>query len=162
MRRPGRIAVVVVLLALGCGYSSQSLIDSRYKTVYVETFDNQSFYRGFELTLTRALINEINRKTHLRIVPREQADTVLSGQISDFKQVVLTEDADDNVRESEVRVTIDMTWTDRRTNQPIKTVRGFVGSEQIKFDIGETLETATSELFYDVAEDLIEQLEADW
>jgi len=146
----------------GCGYSTQSLIDPRYKTVYVETFDNRTFYPGFEVSLTRALVNEINSKTNLRVVPRNQADTVITGQITDFQQYVLTEDPHDNVREMQVTAYVDMTWTDRRTGQPIKTVRNYTGSEQIKFDVGETLETATSELFRDLAQELVEQLEAEW
>jgi hypothetical protein len=152
----------VLFTCAGCGYSSQALIDPRYKTVYVETFDNRTFYRGFENSLTRALINEINSKTNLRVVPRNQADTVITGQITDFKQYVLTEDQHDNVREMQVTAFADMTWTDRRTGQPIKVVRSHTASEQIKFDIGETLETATGELFRDLAQELVEQLEAEW
>jgi hypothetical protein len=146
----------------GCGYSSQPLINPKYKTVYVETFDNRTFYRGFENSLTRALVNEINTRTRLRIVPRSQADTVISGQITDFKQVVLTEDPHNNVREMQVTAYVDMTWTDRRTGQPIKVVRGHTASEQIKFEIGQTLETASTELFRDLAQELVEKLESDW
>ena len=162
MRRSRCILLLALLAYAGCEYSSEPLIDSRYRTVYVKTFDNQSFYRGFEYSLTRALINELNAKTDLRIVSEGQADTVITGQIADFEQTVLTEDEDDNVRETQVTIVVDMTWTDRRTGRPIKVVRGHSGTEQIKFDVGETLETATAELFRDVAEELVEQMEAEW
>jgi len=132
------------------------------KTVYVETFDNKTFYRGFENSLTRALVNEINAKTHMRIVPRNQADTVISGQIRDFKQVVLSEDLHNNTREMRVTAYVDMTWTDRRTGQVIKKVDGHTTSKQIKFETGQTLETATTELFQDLAKELVEKLETDW
>jgi hypothetical protein len=162
LKRSRILLLAVLFTCAGCGYSSQPLIDPKYRTVYVETFDNKTFYRGFENSLTRALVNEINTKTRLRIVSRNQADTVISGQITDFKQVVLTEDPHNNVREMQVTAYVDMTWTDRRTGQPIKTVRGHTASEQIKFEIGQTLETASTELFRDLAQELVEQLESDW
>ena len=147
---------------MGCGYSAQSLIDPKYKTVYVKTFDNRSFYRGFEQSLTRELINKINSRTTLRIAPRDQADTVITGQITDFRQYVLTEDALNNVREMQVTLIVDMTWTDRRTGRVITTVSNMPVSGQIKFEIGQTLDTTTPKLFQDVAERLVERLEAPW
>jgi hypothetical protein len=156
------LLLAALFLCAGCGYSSQPLIDPKYKTVYVETFDNRTFYRGFENSLTRALVNQINANTHLRIASRDRADTVLSGQITDFKQSVLTEDLHNNVREMQVTAYVDMTWTDRHTGQVIKRVHDHTVSEQIKFEIGQTLETASSELFRDMAQELVEQLESDW
>jgi len=150
------------LVSGGCGYSSESLIDTRYKTVYVETFENDTRYRGFEVSLTRALINQINAKTDLRIVPREQAETVITGRIADFRQHVLTEDENDNVRETEVRIFVDMTWTDQRTGRPIKVVRNMGAAEQIKWELGQTLESETVELFRDLGEKLVERMEAAW
>lgn len=162
MRRNRTVLLLALVLCVGCGYSSESLFDSRYKTIYVEMFDNHSRYRGFEVALTRALINEINAKTDMRVVGRDRADTVLTGQIADFHQQVLTEDEDDNIREAQVTIIVDMTWRNRRTGRPIRVVRGFKGTEQIKYDLGETLQTATGELFPYMAERLVERLEAAW
>jgi hypothetical protein len=156
------LLLAALFACAGCGYSSQPLIDPKYKTVYVDTFDNKTFYRGFENSLTRALVNQINTNTHMRIVPRNQADTVISGQITDFKQVVLTEDLNNNVRESQVTAYVDMTWTDRRTGAVIKKVHNHTCSEDIKVALGQTLETESAELFRDLAQELVEQLEKDW
>ena len=150
------------LFCAGCGYTSEPLIESRYGTVYVETFDNDSRYRGYEVGLTRALINEINAKTDLRIVARDQADTVITGKIADFRQHVLTEDEDDNVRETEITLRVNMTWTDRRTGRPIRAIRDFAGAEQVKWELGQTVESQSVELFRDVAERLVERMEAPW
>ena len=100
MRRGTPLLALAVLACAGCsGYSSRSLIDPKYKTIYVQTFNNLTYYRGFELRLTREIINKINARTHLQIAPRDRADTVLSGQVSNFRQQVLTEDIHDNVRD---------------------------------------------------------------
>jgi len=153
--------LTAVLLCVGCGYSSQSLIDPQYRTVYVETFDNQSFYRGYEVSLTREIINIINARTHLRIVPKSQAETILTGQIRDYRQIVLTEDERGDVRELQVTITVDMTWSERG-GRPIKVVRGYTRADQVKRDLDETLDSVNVELFRDAAEELVEQLEADW
>ena len=162
-----RISLLLALSAAaavaGCsGYSTRSLIDPQYRTVYVKTFDNQSFYRGFEQSLTRQVVNKINSRTHLRIAPLGKADTVLTGLISNFQQQVLTEDLQDNVRETQITVTVDMTWTDAKTGKAIKAVRGLALSDTIKFDIGQTLDTTTPDLFDKMAERLVEELEASW
>ena len=162
MRRISAV-LAMTLLAVGCsGYSTESLVDPKYQTVYVKTFDNQSFYRGFEQSLTREFINKLNARTHLRIAPRDKADTIITGQIADFRQQVLTEDLQDNVRELQITVTVDMTWTEAKSGKVIKAVRGLALSDSIKFDIGETLQTTTPELFDDMAERLVEELEAPW
>ncbi len=156
------VLLAAIVLTTGCGYSPQALIDPQYRTVYVDTFDNHSWRRGFEYGLSRALVNEINLKTDLRIVNRDVADTIITGQIREFRQHVLVEDADDNVRELQLTMVVDMTWTDRRTGRAIRTVRAHAAHEQVKFDLGETLEGVTGEMFHDVAEELVEKLEADW
>jgi len=153
--------LAAVLICTGCGYSSQSLIDTQYRTVYVEMFDNQSWYRGFEVGLSRELVNMINSRTHLRIVPKSQAQTIITGQIRDYRQVVLTEDELDRVRELQVTIVVDMTWRER-SGKSIKVVRHFVRSEQVKRDLDETIESVNVELFRDTAEELVERLEADW
>ena len=163
MRTSRCILVAAILACAGCaGYSTESLIDPKYKTVYVQTFDNRSFYRGFEQSLTRELINKINSRTTLRIAPKDRADTIITGLISSFQQYVLTEDANDNVRELQVTLTVDMTWTDRRTGRPIAAVRNMAVSDQIKFDIGQTLDSTTPKLFQDAAERLVDHLEKPW
>jgi hypothetical protein len=163
MRRTSLGLALAALVVAGCsGYSNTSLIDPQYRTVYVKTFDNESFYRGFEQLLTREFVNTLNSRTHLRIAPLGKADTIITGRISDFKQQVLTEDAHDNVRETQITVTVDMTWTDAKTGKAIKTVRGLALSDSIKFEIGQTLDTATPEFFVDMAERLVEELEAPW
>ena len=159
--RPGKCIWLPTLLTCAfvcgaCGYTSESLLDPQNRTVYVDT------YRGFEVSLTRALINEINAKTDLRIVPRDQADTLITGNIADFRQHVLTEDEHDNIRETEVRIFVNMTWTDRRTDRPIRRLRNVGAAEQIKWELGQTLESETVELFRDLAERLVERMEANW
>ena len=147
----------------GCsGYSTESLIDPHYKTVYVKTFDNQTFYRGYEQTLTREFINQMNARTRLRIAPLGKADSIISGQITAFTQQVLTQDVNDNVRELQIVLTVDMNWTDAKTGKLIRATHGLQLADRVKFDIGQTLNTQTPGLFSDVAVRLVESLEASW
>src|SRR5262249_16212598 len=74
-----RLAGVVLLLP-SCtsdfhvnllGYTSRPNYDTSIRTVYVPIFKNQSFRRGLEFDLTRAVIREIQAKTPYRVVSNE-------------------------------------------------------------------------------------------
>ncbi len=163
MQRVSAILGLACLTLVGCGgYSSESLIDPQYRTVYVKTFENDTFYRGYEQALTREFVNKLNSRTHLRVAPLGRADSILTGRISAFKQQVITQDVGDNVREMQMVLTVDMTWTDAKTGKAIRAVRGLELADRVKFDLGQTVDTQSSVLFNDVAVRLVEALEAPW
>jgi len=85
-------SVLCLLTLAGCaGYSNKSLYPKDVATVYVEMFDNQSFRRGIELELTDAMAKRIESQTPYKIISnRDKADTVISGQIMQAKESVLT------------------------------------------------------------------------
>ena len=75
-RRSGRLSaarrcVVIAVLAAasvvgGCrGYSPDSLFRPDIRTVHIRVFDNKTFWRGYEVGLTRAVENEIKMRTPL-------------------------------------------------------------------------------------------------
>ena len=68
----------------------------------------------------------------------------------------------DNVRELQIVLTVDMNWTDAKTGKLIRATHGLQLADRVKFDIGQTLNTQTPGLFSDVAVRLVESLEASW
>ena len=79
-----------LLIAGGCGYTTASLHDENYSTIAVPIFGNRTFYRENEFRLTEAVKKEIETKTRYRVVGREEADTLLEGEIVGIQQPVLT------------------------------------------------------------------------
>jgi hypothetical protein len=105
-----------VLLAGGCGastgYTNASLFPSDVNNVYLEMFDNRSFRRGIEFTLTDALAKRIEVDTPYKIVSdRDRADSVMSGQIVTSGESILTIERDTGrVLETEVILTAVVNW----------------------------------------------------
>lgn len=117
------------LAAAGCqsalptvfGYrmGAGALYDDNIKTVYVPTFQNRAFqttpYRGFEVDLTQALVNEIGRVTTFRVVSDpNRADTELIGVLMMIEKHNLNRTQQNMVREGELVAHVDVVWRDLR------------------------------------------------
>ena len=157
-----RSAVLLVCLLMGCGYSSRSVLKSGVDSVYVPIFDNHTFRRELEFVITEAVKNEILYKTQLRIVPKKKADSILQGEIVEYKERVLTEDTEDNVTETRVFIYVNVRWIDQRTGRVIMKRDRMVRPTEFVIAKGETLATANAESFDDLAELVVQAMEADW
>jgi len=153
----------LVTLCAGCGYSMGRLHESRYKTIAVPTFRNRTFYRGFEVELTRAVIEMIESRTTMKVVNvRRDADTVLAGEILDYEPSVLTEDPNDVETELQVTLVTSIRWTKNPSGKELIYLPTFRETAEAALALGENLETARREAFRDIAERIVEQLESDW
>ncbi|MEW6357427.1 MAG: LPS assembly lipoprotein LptE [Planctomycetota bacterium] len=157
-----RTAVMMLCLLMGCGYSSRPVLKSGVDSVYVPVFDNQTFRRELEFPLTEAVKNEILYKTQLKIVPKNKADSILKGDIVEYQERVLTEDTNDNVTETRVFIYINVQWIDQRTGRVIMKRDRLVRPTEFVTAKGETLATANAEAFDDLAELVVQAMEADW
>ena len=128
----------------------------------VPIFQNDTFYRGYEFGLTRVLVEEIERKTHLKVVERDRADTLLTGRITDVYERVLVEDRDDQTMEKQITIVINFRWEDLRSGEVIKSRNNFRQTGEYTIPAGETLITAGTEAFGDLAERIVEQMESGW
>lgn len=169
LSRPVVISVTFALFAAGlsfvsgCGYSTSSLISSDYKTVAVPIFGNRTRYRDFEFALTRQLVREIEKKTHLKVVNnRSAADTILTGEIRDYQITVLTENTSDEVTQERVTLIVDVTWTDNKTGEILMSLSSFSQTAEAAFEADETRDTARDEAFRDIAERIVENMEDEW
>jgi hypothetical protein len=112
-------SVFCLLTLAGCaGYSNTSLYPKDVATVYVEMFDNQSFRRGIEFELTDAL-KRIEAQTPYKIVTnRDKADTVISGQIVQAKESVLTTERQiGRALEKNIELRAVVSWKNLRTGE---------------------------------------------
>jgi len=125
--RLSRVLVVILLFLLislicGCeggGYSSESLFSEEISSVYVEMFENQSFYRGVEYGLTDAIAKRIEAETPYKIVSdRSKADTVLSGYLGNVgESVYTTERETGRALEKEVGLYAVVNWKNLKTGK---------------------------------------------
>jgi hypothetical protein len=122
------LAALAPLAAVGCrsgykflGYDvgAGALYDQNIRTVYVPLFNNRAFqttpYRGFEIDVTEAVIREIGRTTSFRVTSDYQkADTELLGNVVSIQKGILNRNQQNQIREGELIVRVDVVWRDLR------------------------------------------------
>jgi hypothetical protein len=100
------------------GYTTRPQYDTRIHTVFVPIFKNRTMWRGLEFDLTRAVIREIEAKTPYKVVSDCcSADTELDGTIINFTKNILNRNQNNEVREAETTLAVEVIWRDRRTGE---------------------------------------------
>src|SRR5712691_3574090 len=89
--RPALGLGIVLLLAGaagGCAYTVRSALPSHLKTLAIPVFVNNTVEFGLADDITQALVDGFLADRHLRIVQERDADAVLRGTISAYKNQV--------------------------------------------------------------------------
>jgi len=163
MTGPRLLAVLALAaLPLGCGYHAGSLISPDIRSVHVQMFDSQDFRHEIEVPLTEAVKNEIARRTHLKVVNANAADTVLSGSITRVEAAVTAYDSSDQLFSQNVTVHVRFEWRRRQSNEVLCRVSDLSSTSQLLTLRGETQGTATREAFRDLAELIVERMQEDF
>ena len=152
------VAFVFVLVS-GCGYSQKSLIDRKINTIYISIFENNTFVRGIEFDIAKAVKDEIMSRTSLRIVQKDSADAILTGKIGGSAQAALSQSRD-NIVESSVSISASVTLLDTRTGRSMGGGAG--GGASFIVDRGENVQSATEEAIANLARVLVDNLEEEW
>ena len=113
------------------GYTTKPLYPCDIRTVYVPIFKNNTYRRGIEFDLTRAVVREIEAKTPYKVVSTGGADTELSGTIVSLNKNVINRNQLNEVREAETTLSVLITWKDLRTGEILSARRPPVISPSI-------------------------------
>lgn len=157
-------------LGQGCGYTLGYRAREGLRTIAVPIAENDTLRRELEFPLTEAVVREIQRRTPLSIVDRDEADAVLHLRLIRFDQTVLVEGGDDEVREAGASMHVRVKLTDRE-GRPLLSRRGERLAEAAEFPVPEDLgleaaaaapgaSAAASEAFRHLAERIVMLLEA--
>lgn len=111
------VLFAIAVFVVGCEYHPMNVLPDHVKTVAVETFSNKTAYYGVEDKLTQAIIEEFLREGRLGIAKKEEADSLLSGEITRYTLEPLSYDENDIVEEYRLGVVVDITFTDLKTGQ---------------------------------------------
>lgn len=169
MRKCLALAVLLVALCFwaGCpGYSTHGLFRPDIKTIYVEAFDNRTFRRGLEVPLTRDVLEEIKLRTPLLFAPRTEADSILTGELLEFRlhtQVQAVQGQPGFVGEqvliTRVAAKVRFRWSDRLTGVDIVPPQTIEESARI----GLALEPSQHDLVLrEVAKRIVEHMQEPW
>lgn len=154
----------VSLAGCGNGYSSASLYPASVSSVYVEMFDNMSFWRGVEYELSDALAKRVAADTPYKIISsRDRADTVLSGQLVSVSQSVLsTERQIGRALEKEVRLDAVVNWKDLKTGNLLIDNEKVSASATYSEWQGQGFEYGSAAAANNLAKRIVELMETEW
>ncbi len=117
------VCVFSLLCFCGCaemtGYSNQSLFPGEVSSVCLEMFENKSFRRGIEYTLTDALSKRIEASTPYKIISsKDRADSVISGQIVRVSELLLSVERETGkALEKELQLEAVVNWKNLKTGK---------------------------------------------
>lgn len=163
----------LLLIVSGCGYRMGAPYSAQVRSIYVPTFQTNSFRRGIELQLTEAVHKQIQMRTPFRLVKEPEADTKLTGRIISAEKRVLGETRFDDARELQLDLQVEVTWEDLRTGKILAQQRVPVPSSlslppdviqktaQSEFapEVGQSLGYATQQAVERMARDIVSMME---
>ena len=161
---------ILVLAVPGCGYLVGPSHDLQITTVEVPTFENESFRRGLEQTLTEAVQKEIQNRTVMRLVRGSGAQTRLKGRIVDVRKNVLGENRFDDGRELQLSLVVEVTWEDLRNGQVISQQSIPVDANAVSLysqadfapEVGHSMATAVQQATQQTARRIVDMMDAPW
>lgn len=111
---------IVLAAAPGCGYRLGSLLPASMKTVAVPNFKNHTNEPALEITVTNGVIERFQVDGTLEVVPEEEADTLLIGEIIDYKREGLRlSSTDDTTTEFRLTIAVRLTFKDLKTGKTL-------------------------------------------
>lgn len=171
-------ALVAMYCAAGCGYtwsndggsfSADSAADSTglyrhdVKTVAVPIFANRTYYRNVEFSLTKSIINQLESRTPYKVAPKEEADTILEGEITDVGVHLQNRSAFNGLPQEQLFfITVNFTWKDLRTGKILTDRRQFNQSSTYYPTLGEDQFAGSQENVERLGLAIVEELQRDW
>lgn len=164
-------ACLVGALAAGCasspnqGYAASSPYPTKYRSVALPIFRNQSYMRNFETDLAHALVTEVERSTPYKVMSEVAADTILRGTITAVDLVELSKDpATGLANEMMVRIRADFEWVDLRSGERIVAREGVESTALFvpSYPAREPLELGRFAAVESLARDLVGAMQSNW
>ena len=116
------MALAVLIVLPGCGYTTGSLISSSYRTIFVEPFENKIDYMNqsehkiyipqLESKVRDAMIDRFMFDGNLKIAQQGDSDLVLKGKVLAFNRGDLRLTNSEDVKEYRLTVTVALTLWD--------------------------------------------------
>jgi hypothetical protein len=176
-RHPLRLLVVLAgALCAGCsgytsgagdhagnGYTWGTTFRKDIKTVAIPAFGTKSFSRGDEITLTQALIAQVESRTPYKVVPAERADTILEGLVVSVGTGTVSIDRYTALPQEQLyTISVDFTWKDLRSGQILVERRNFDQSSTYYPTLGEGRTHGRQSTAEALAASIVDELQGDW
>jgi len=157
-----------------CGYSTNILVASGFRTIHVEPFKNNIQYTSelqhdvylplLEVKAHNEVTNRFIFDGHLRIAEPQEADLILKGALVGYTRDVLRRTDSDDIEEYRIQVLVDLVLWDPEKEKVVWQERGFAG-ETTYFLTGPNAtseSTAVDDAIKDLARRVVERAIEDW
>ena len=145
------------------GYKWHSLYREDVQTVAVPTFINRSYYRGLEIELSKAVIQQMEAHTPYKVVSAQRADTILEGEIVSVRVNTISKDSRAGIPQDQLLdIVVDFTWKDLKSGRILVSRRGLEQTSSFYATLGEGRATGTQIATEKLAIAIVQELESDW
>ena len=145
------------------GYQWRSLYRQDVQTIAVPIFQNRTFWRGVEVDLTTALVQQIESQSPYKVVPEERADTVLYGEIVNVDIDTISANSRSGVPQEQLyKVRVNLTWKDLRNGRILVERRNFEQTATFHPTFGESRFVGQQLSVEGLAAGIAQELQADW
>jgi hypothetical protein len=168
------VAVTIAVATSGCApyrIGTDSLYPADVATVNVPIFESDSFRRNLGERLTEAVCKQIEDETPYKVVRSGTSDSTLTGRIIHDRKRVLIENRNDDVREVETSLYVQVTWTKRdgtliAQNAMIPVDPGLtidvLGLSSVAPETGQSITTGHQKAIDRLAAQIVGMMEAPW
>lgn len=164
MKRLGILFGIALLVGQGCGYTLKATPPHGLRSIYVETFRNDTFEPALEIDLTNVLIDRFLFDGTLRVTERDRADAVLKGTLTQFIREPLRYTGAEEVQEYRLVLMTDISLWDNRSGERLWEEKRFVGDTSF-FTSGasqKSEEAATQDAFEELARRIVDRVVEAW
>jgi Lipopolysaccharide-assembly len=168
------LCIALVMSIAGCGYTTGSLLPSKYRKIAIAPFSNKVGFTDeniqgvyvplLESNIRTALIDRFLFDGNLSIADPDKADLVLSGDLISISQDDLRQDVNQNIQEYRIRVTVSLVLTDTATGKVLWKEPSYTG-ETTYFLTGSqatTQSAAVDTALTDLATRVVERTVENW
>lgn len=110
-------AILLVFLVSGCGYRVGSLLPKDLKTIAVPMFKNNTPEPEIETMITNGIIQEFILDGTLKVVEEDVADTLLLGEIIDYRREPIRYTKDEVTKEYRLVIAVKIRFEDMLRNE---------------------------------------------
>jgi len=171
------------VISSGCGYTTRSMLYSKYKTIYITPFinkvdiTNESYsankYRIYrpilETDITRKVINKYLFDGNLKPKKEGQADLILKGELVEYRKDPLSYTADNSdVTEYRINIYVNISLWDAKENKMLWEENNFNGNNSYftSYATGNVIivseDTAVANAIEDLARRIVERTVEQW
>ncbi len=163
---------------IGCGYTTHSMISSKFKTIHIIPFVNKidiiqednvgNKYKVYkpllETDITKAVNNKYIFDGNLKSVKKESADLILKGELVEFRRDPLRYNDNDDVAEYRLNLVVNISLWDNKEDKLVWEEKGFTGSTSY-FTEGQFVKSETiaiNDTINDLARRVVERTVQQW